>query len=114
MKVKLICHTTSSPYHSKTYGLAERFVKTFKSAMKSVEYEGTLQKKLVNFLIAYRNAPQSTTGNSPAQAFMGISLGTGLERVRPDFSCTVRRMQEKVAERIESPNIQHRRICYGA
>ena len=90
-------HTTSSPYHPKTNGLAERFVQTFKSAMKSAEYdEGKLQKKLANFLIAYRNAPQSTTGESPAQLFMGRSLGTRLERVRPDVARTLRRSQEKV------------------
>ena len=103
MKINGIRHTTSSPYHPKTNGLAERFVQTFKSAMKSAEYdEGTLQKKLANFLIAYRNAPQSTTGESPAQLFMGRSLGTRLERIRPDVARTVRRSQEKVEERIKS------------
>ena len=71
--------------------------------MKSAEYnEGTLQKKLVNFLIAYRNAPQSTTDESLAQLFMRRSLGTRLERIRPDVERTVRRSQEKVEERIKS------------
>ena len=71
--------------------------------MKSAVYdEGTVQKKRANFLIAYRNAPQSTTGKSPAQLFMGRSLGTRLERIRPDVARTVRRSQEKVEERIKS------------
>ena len=62
-----IKHITSAPYHPSTNGLAERFVQSFKQALKSMtEEKGSTAAKLANFLFAYRNAPHSTTGQSPA------------------------------------------------
>lgn len=99
MRSNNIRHTTSSPYHPRTIGLAERFVQTFKSAIKSAKYdEGSLQKKLSNFLIAYRNTPQSATKENPAQLFVGRKLTIKLDRTKPSLTRTVEKSQEKMRE----------------
>ena len=69
----------SSPYHPRTNGLAERFVQTFKLAMKAAKNDsGTVQTKLSKFLIAYRNKPHSTANECPATLFLGRKLTTRL------------------------------------
>lgn len=53
-----IKHFKSAPYHPATNGLAERFVQTFKRSMKTMKnQEKSLNKKIANFLLLYRNAP---------------------------------------------------------
>ncbi|XP_048770688.2 uncharacterized protein K02A2.6-like [Ostrea edulis] len=104
MKSNGIRHTTSAPYHPKTNGLAERFVQTFKNAMKASKGdEGSLQKKLCNFLIAYRKAPQQATGETPARLFVGKHLTTKIDRLRPDVTKTVAKNQDRMREKISSP-----------
>ena len=59
-------HSCSSPYHPASNGEAERFVRTFKEAMKSGKSDGlTLAHQLQNFLLAYRTTPHSTTDTPP-------------------------------------------------
>ena len=85
------------PYHPKTNDLAERFVKAFKSAMKATKNDsGTIQTKLSKFLIAYRNTPHSTTNESPATLFLGRTLTTRLDLVKPNLSETVSKTQQKM------------------
>ena len=51
-----IRHIRSAPFHPATNGLAERFVQSFKAAMKSAKAsKNTVDKHLASFLIAYRN-----------------------------------------------------------
>ena len=47
-----ICHTLIAPYHPSSNGQAERFVQTFKSAMRKGKGED-LQKTLNQFLLHY-------------------------------------------------------------
>ena len=80
-----IRHITSAPYHPATNGLAERSVQTFKQALRSMEGSSApVTEKLAKFLIAYRNTPHSTTGESPAQILMGRPLRTRLDLVKPN------------------------------
>ncbi|CAL9702203.1 unnamed protein product [Knipowitschia caucasica] len=81
-----IKHITSAPHHPATNGLAERFVQTFKQSMKaSRKEEVSLQQKIANFLLAYRNTPHTTTGQSPAMLFMGRNLRSRLDLLKPDI-----------------------------
>lgn len=44
-----------------------------------------LQEKIANFLLAYRNSAHATTGQSPATLFMGRSLRSRLDILKPDL-----------------------------
>lgn len=82
-----IRHKRGAPYHPATNGLAERFVQTAKKALKASQADAEdigLSYRLDRFLLAYRNAPHSTTGESPANLMLGRSLRTRLDCVRPE------------------------------
>lgn len=51
-------HVTASPYHPRTNGLAERFVRSFKAAMKKHSKVNT--KEINLFLMTYRVTPQGS------------------------------------------------------
>ena len=81
-----IKHKRGAPYHPATNGLAERFVQTVKGALKASISEGlNLQYRLDRFLLAYRNAAHSTTGESPADLMLGRPLRTRLDCLRPQI-----------------------------
>ncbi|XP_061170307.1 uncharacterized protein K02A2.6-like [Saccostrea echinata] len=98
-----IKHITSAPCHPSTNGLAERFVQSFKMSLKSSKKKsGSVVKKLSNFLMAYRNAPQCTTNESPAKLFMGGNLPSRLDLMKPDVRRKVEQKQCEVRERRKS------------
>ena len=92
-----IQHILSAPYHPKTNGLAERFVQTFKLALKAAKHDpGTIQTKLSKFLIKYRNSPHSTTKECPSTLFLGRKLTTRLDLMKSNLSETVSKSQQKM------------------
>ena len=80
-----IKHLTSAPYHPASNGLAKRCVWSFKSAMKSETEVKPLNIKLATYLLAYRNTPHSTTGETASQLFLGRRLRTRLDLLKPDL-----------------------------
>ena len=75
-----IKHTTSAPYHLSTNGLAERFVQSFKQAIRSMKHEKkSIKEKLECSLLSYRNTPYPTTNEKPAILLMGRSHRTRLD-----------------------------------
>ena len=97
LKSNGVKHITSSPYHPKTNGLAERFVQSFKQAMKAAKSDsGTVQSKMSKFLIMYRNSVHSTTGECPSTLFLGRKLTTRLDLLKPNLSGTVQKSQSKM------------------
>ena len=88
-----IKHIRSAPYHPATNGSAERFVQTFKQALRAALTEKkTLSWKLTNFLLAYRTTPHALTGEAPAVLFMGRNLRTKLDILKPNIG---KRVEEK-------------------
>ena len=91
-----IQHTRSSPYHPATNGEAERFVRTFKEAIKAMRSDGlTLSHRISNFLLTYRTTPHTTTGTPPCELLMGRSLRTRWDLLKPDVDGTVKQSQAR-------------------
>ena len=93
MRSNGIKHIRSAPYHPATNGIAERFVQTFKQALRAALTEKqTISRKLTNFLLAYRTTPHALTGESPAVLLMGRNLRTRLDILKPNIR---KRVEEK-------------------
>ena len=97
MKRNGIKHITSAPYHPATNGLAERFVQSFKQAMKSEREMTSLKVTMAKFLLAYRNTAHATTGETPAVLFMGRQLRTRLDLLKPSLHSKIVESQRKQA-----------------
>ena len=98
-------HVRSAPYHPQTNGEAERFVQTFKRAMKGDDQNvssDALDLRLQKFLLKYRVTPHATTGRSPCELFLNRKPTTLLDRLRPDLRVDVEnRVQTQQRQRRE-------------
>lgn len=90
-----IKHIRSAPYHAATNGLAERFVQTMKQALYSSRGNGSLNRRLNTFLLAYRNTPHATTKVAPALAMFSRQLRTRLDLLRPPSTKQVVKLQQR-------------------
>ena len=79
-----IKHIRCAPYHPSSNGAAERFIQTFKRAMKAGEGTALLSQRLSSFLLMYRSTPHATTNEAPSQLLMGRKICTRLDLLRPD------------------------------
>ena len=94
MKQNGIKHLRSAPYHPATNGLAERFIQTFKKAMRAgIKENGQLKQCLENFLLSYRTTPHATTKEAPCRLMMGRALRTRLDLLRPNVESQVLKQQ---------------------
>lgn len=75
-----IRHIRYAPYHPASNGLVERFVRTFKEAMKAGKHD-----RLANFLLSYRTTPHTTTQQTPCSLFLGRAVRTHLDLLRPNL-----------------------------
>ncbi|XP_031570808.1 uncharacterized protein K02A2.6-like [Actinia tenebrosa] len=81
-----IRHTLTPPGHTASNGMAERYVRYFKSQLKKMEKdEGTLQDKISRILLTYRCTPHPTTTESPAYLLMRRQLRTRFSSLRPSL-----------------------------
>ena len=77
-------HILCSPYHPSSNGLAERFVKTFKQAMRAGENSGIpVSQRLHNFLLGYRSTSHATTNRTPSSLFLQREVRTRLDLLKP-------------------------------
>jgi len=88
-----IRQNTSSVYHPRSNGEAERFVQTFKNSMK--KSKGELPLRMQCFLFNYRLTPHSTTGAAPSELMMGRRPRSKLDLIRPDVQAVVTTLQER-------------------
>ena len=94
MKQNAVKHIHSAPYHPATNGEAERFVQTFKRALKAAKSDpGSTFDKLQRFLLSYRSTPNVTTAVSPAELFIKRPLRTRLSTIKPNLSARVAEQQ---------------------
>jgi len=109
MKVNGIKHIKVAPYHPSSNGEAERFVQTFKQAMRAAKNDkGALQYKLAQFLLTYRSStPHSTTGVSSAELFLKRPLRTRFDMLRPSVESQV--LQKQYDQKISHDN--HSKYC---
>ena len=71
LKENGVKHICCSPYHLSSNGLVERFVQTFKQAMKaSTNSNKSFQHCLANFLFTYHMMPHATTNRTPYMMFL--------------------------------------------
>ena len=85
MKANGIKHIRCSPYHPSSNGAAERFVQTFKQAMKTTQTSSlTISHRLANFLFSYRSTPHASTNVPPSLLFLNRQFRTRFDLLRPD------------------------------
>ena len=81
----------SAPYHPSSNGEAERFVRTFKEAMKTERKKKSWEHKIASFLLFYRSTPHSTTNRTPSELLMGRKIKTRLDAVTPNLGNKIKR-----------------------
>lgn len=86
-----ILHTLTPPYHPQSNGQAERFIQSFKKAVRKglEEPRITLDEVVDRFLAVYRNTAHQTTGESPAMLLLGRNLRCSLDMLRPDSPTSI-------------------------
>ena len=90
LKANHVKHIRSAPYHPSCNGAAERFVRTFKQALRTGHHpELTFHQQLMSFLLSYRTTPHSTTQVTPASLFLKRDLSTRLDLLHPTMDQTV-------------------------
>ena len=101
LKANGIKHIKCAPYHPSSNGCAERFVQTFKRALRADDYRGlTAEQRLMAFLLTYRSSPHSTTGVPPCKLFLNRDIRTRMDLLRPEVA-------DKVATKQAEQKQQH-------
>ncbi|KAK7575920.1 hypothetical protein V9T40_012206 [Parthenolecanium corni] len=88
-KRNFIRQVHSAPYHPQSNGQAERFVQTFKRALRIAvleKPEESVARKLQRFLMAYRRAPLRG-GESPSQLMLGRNVRTRIDILQNVENC---------------------------
>lgn len=85
-KMNGITHIRSTPYHSRTNGMVERVIQTFKRHFRMMEDKyPDKEHRLQVFLWSYRINPHSSTGRTPAELFLHRKPMTLFDRMKPDL-----------------------------
>ena len=105
LKQNGIKHIPIPTYSSKSNGICERFVGTFKAAMKKMcETDSDVDKNVANFLLTYRNTPHSSTGEAPAVRAFNRNLRFCLTQIRPTDSQKVKDLHPEQERKVMMKN----------
>lgn len=120
MKRNLIKHIKTPPYHPASNGAAERVVQTTKKALlKQVLHDQftksmrSLQEKLSDFLMAYRNMPSTVTKLSPSELFLKRQPRIQLSLLKPNFTGDTRDKQSRQKQTIDLDRAPMRSFTLG-
>ena len=89
-----IRHVTTAPYKPASNGLAERYVKEVKYALRRVT-GGNMTVRLAKWLMSHHSTPNATTGVTPASLMFGRELKTRLQLLKPNLESTVDRQKDR-------------------
>ena len=79
-----INHLRTAAYHQSSNGQAERYVQTVKNALLSnSKCYVDLNHRLDSFLMAYRSTQHTVTGETPSESFLGRTIMTKLDLIKP-------------------------------
>ncbi|KII71580.1 Gag-Pro-Pol polyprotein [Thelohanellus kitauei] len=81
-----IKHIKSTPYHSRTNGLAERTIRTIKERYFRSKDVKEIDERLIKVLQAYRNTIHSSTQRTPAEVIFNFPVRNVLDNVRPSIA----------------------------
>ena len=112
-----IKHTRVPPYHPSSNGAAERSVQIVKRALTKQMLENdpqnrgmSVQMRLANFLFVYRNTPNTTTTQTPAELFLKRKPRTKFSLLKPNLRDVVQDTQTKQKENHDKQGLKLRKV----
>ena len=101
-------HICTIPYHPALNGLVERFVQSFKQALRASQNDGhSLNNRLSPFLLTYRSTSHATTGVPPSTLFLRRKLRTRFDLLKPNCEERVLEKQAKQKEKHDQQTKGH-------
>ena len=85
-----IKHVRTAAYHQSSNGQAERYVQRVKNGLESNYCDSkTLKERLFDFLTSYRWTPHTVSNRTPAEMFIGRSIRTRIDLIKPHLTLGV-------------------------